>query len=83
MTTPSLPDDGPRRYTDAQAALDAARSLYDASLMRLRDHLQRFLAGEDFPQRVRACYPRVAVHIDTVARADTPLAYGFVAGPGR
>ncbi|MDP1790313.1 MAG: AMP nucleosidase [Methylibium sp.] len=82
-TTTPPPDDGPRRYTDAQAALDAARGLYDASLARLRDHLQRFLAGEDFPQRVRACYPRVAVHVDTVARADTPLAYGFVAGPGR
>jgi AMP nucleosidase len=33
-------------------------------------------------QRVRACYPYVRVHTNTVARADSRLAYGFVAGPG-
>ncbi|WP_428422007.1 AMP nucleosidase [Methylibium sp.] len=83
MTTPPLAATTPQRYTDPQAALDAARGLYDASLATLRDHLQRFLAGESFSQRVRACYPSVAVHTDTGARADTPLAYGFVAGAGR
>jgi AMP nucleosidase len=31
---------------------------------------------------VRACYPFVRVHTATVARADSRLAYGFVAGPG-
>ena len=77
------PSPSPQRYTDPQAALDAVIRLYDASLAMLRDHLQRFVAGEDFGQRVRAFYPCVAVHTDTVVRADTPLAYGFVAGPGR
>ena len=31
---------------------------------------------------MRACYPFVRVHTDTVARADSRLSYGFVAGPG-
>jgi len=31
---------------------------------------------------VRACYPFVRVHTDTVARADSRLSYGFVSGPG-
>jgi AMP nucleosidase len=31
---------------------------------------------------VRANYPFVRVHTDTVARADSRLSYGFVAGPG-
>ena len=31
---------------------------------------------------MRACYPVVRVRTDTVARADSRLAYGFVAGPG-
>ncbi|WP_295645813.1 AMP nucleosidase [uncultured Methylibium sp.] len=81
MITP--PTAAPQRHTDPQAALDAARALYEQGVALLRDHLQRFVAGEDFAQRIRACYPRVTVHTETVARADTPLAYGFVAGPGR
>jgi AMP nucleosidase len=32
--------------------------------------------------RVRACYPFVRVRTATVARADSRLSYGFVAGPG-
>ena len=31
---------------------------------------------------MRACYPFVRVRTDTVARADSRLSYGFVAGPG-
>jgi AMP nucleosidase len=34
------------------------------------------------PQRVRAYYPYLRVRIDTAARADSRLSYGFVAGPG-
>jgi AMP nucleosidase len=71
------------RTTDPAEALTEATRLYDAGIATLRDALRRFVAGEPMPQRVRAYYPRVAVQIDTVARADTPLAYGFVAGPGR
>jgi len=72
----------PARFDDPQAALAQARLIYEQSVAHLRDSLQRFVAGEAFTQRVRACYPFVRVHTDTVARADSRLSYGFVAGPG-
>ncbi|MEO5735287.1 MAG: AMP nucleosidase, partial [Rubrivivax sp.] len=39
-------------------------------------------SGEELTSRVRACYPFVRIRTDTVARADSRLSYGFVAGPG-
>ncbi|WP_198969821.1 AMP nucleosidase [Xylophilus sp. ASV27] len=71
-----------QRYTDADAALAQVRAIYDASLAHLRDAMLRFVAGEELPGHVRACYPFVRVHTDTVVRADSALAYGFVEGPG-
>ncbi|GAB4123331.1 MAG: AMP nucleosidase [Rubrivivax sp.] len=72
----------PTRFDDPAAALAQVRRIYDASIAHLREALQRFVAGETPAQRVRACYPFVRVQTDTVARADSRLAYGFVAGPG-
>ncbi|MDQ8020119.1 MAG: AMP nucleosidase [Bordetella sp.] len=77
----------PVRYTDPAAALAQVRRIYDGGLAHLRDSMQRFVAGETLPGRVRACYPFVRVHTHTVSRHTTPanagLSYGFVAGPGR
>ena len=78
----------PTRYTDAAAALAQVRAIYDQQISHLRDAMQRYVAGESLPGHVRACYPFVRIHTDTVARAlaepDIPLlSYGFVAGPGR
>jgi len=79
----------PTRYTDADAALAQVRAIYDQQIAHLRDAMQRYVAGETMPGHVRACYPFVRIHTDTVARAilETPdisqLSYGFVAGPGR
>ncbi len=72
----------PARFDDADAALAQVRSIYDTSVGHLRSALQRFVAGHDDGQHVRAFYPFVRVRTDTVARADSRLAYGFVAGPG-
>jgi len=72
----------PARYDDPAAALAQARAIYDSSIAHLRTALQGFVAGDELPTRVRACYPFVRVHTDTVARADSRLSYGFVAGPG-
>ncbi len=72
----------PALFTDADAALAQVQRVYDSSISHLRDALQRFVAGDPFVNRVRACYPVVRVRTDTVARADSRLAYGFVAGPG-
>src|SRR6187402_2814530 len=79
----------PTRYKDPVAALAQVRAIYDQQISHLRDAMQRYVAGETLPGHVRACYPFVRIHTDTVARAilETPdisqLSFGFVAGPGR
>jgi AMP nucleosidase len=70
------------RFDDPAAALDRVRAIYDGSIGHLRDWLHRFVNGESLPAPVRACYPFVRLHTDTVAHADSRLSYGFVAGPG-
>ncbi len=72
----------PTLFHDADAAVAQIRRVYDASMAHLREALQRFVAGDTPTQRVRACYPVIRIRTDTVARADSRLAYGFVAGPG-
>jgi AMP nucleosidase len=72
----------PARFDEPDAALAQVRNIYGNSVAHLRDALQRFVGGEKLAQHVRACYPFVRVHTDTVARADSRLSYGFVAGPG-
>ena len=84
---PYLPDFiAPSRHADPAGALAQVRTIYDNSLAHLKDAMQRFVAGEDLPGRVRACYPFVRVQTDTVARFNASdsarLSYGFVAGPG-
>ncbi|HEX7635130.1 MAG TPA: AMP nucleosidase [Noviherbaspirillum sp.] len=80
MLTPNFI--APARFDDPAAALEQVRAIYDDSINHLRQCLQRFVNGEDPPGRVRACYPFVRIQTDTVARADSRLSYGFVAGPG-
>jgi AMP nucleosidase len=72
----------PARFTDPVAALEQVRKVYDTGISHLQESLRRFLAGATLEEGVRACYPFVRVHTDTVARADSRLSYGFVAGPG-
>jgi AMP nucleosidase len=77
----------PSRFTDPVAALAQVQRIYDQQIDHLRQAMQRFVAGETLPGHVRACYPFVRLHTETVARADVlesaHLSYGFVAGPGR
>jgi AMP nucleosidase len=78
------PDVAPRReFNDPDAALAHVSAIYDAGVAHLRTHLQAFLDGTIPGERVRATYPYVRIRVDTVLRADSRLAYGFVAGPGR
>ena len=69
-------------YDTAPAALARINELYDSQINYLRDALHRFVGGETFKEHVRAKYPFVRIQTDTVARADSRLSYGFVAGPG-
>jgi AMP nucleosidase len=81
----------PARFTDAAAAVAQVQAIYRASLAHLREAMRCFVAGELLPgqtdaatlPRVRACYPYVRVHTDSVVHGDSRLSYGFVAGPGR
>jgi AMP nucleosidase len=77
----------PARFTDPAAALAQVQRIYDNSIQHLRQGMRRFVAGDDSAGHVRACYPLVRIHTDTVSRAPTAdvslLSYGFVAGPGR
>ncbi|MGE5116489.1 MAG: AMP nucleosidase [Betaproteobacteria bacterium] len=72
----------PTRHDDPDAALAQVRTIYEQAVAFLREALQRFIDGEPVTQHVRACYPFVRVRTETVARADSRLSYGFVAGPG-
>ena len=77
----------PMRFTDPVEALTQVGRIYDSGIAHLRQSMQRFLAGEDDGNRMRAFYPLVRIHTDTVLRSTLPdvarLSYGFVAGPGR
>ena len=72
----------PLRTDDPSAALAQVRVIYESAIAHLRDAVERFIAGADFNDRVRAHYPFVRVRTETVTRADSRLSYGFVAGPG-
>ncbi len=77
----------PQSFTNAEQALAQVARIYQESIAHLRGAMQRFVAGEDIKERVRACYPLVRIHTATVSRASTAdiarLSFGFVAGPGR
>ena len=80
MTSPTLIVT--QSFTDADAALAHATLIYDTGIHHLRRSLLDFVGGATPPGRIRACYPFVRVRTNTVARADSRLSYGFVAGPG-
>jgi AMP nucleosidase len=69
-------------FDDPDAAVQRVRQIYQAGVDHLRRHLHDFVAGRTPAAHVRACYPSVRVHTDTVARADSVSSFGFVAGPG-
>lgn len=77
----------PARFTDPSAALEQVIRIYESSINHLREAMAQFVAGNNPTGRVRACYPLVRIHTETVARNTPPetarLSYGFVAGPGR
>jgi AMP nucleosidase len=77
----------PSRHRDPQSALAQVQAIYSQQINHLRDAMQRFVAGEALPGHVRACYPFVRIHTDTVLRQNalenSGLSYGFVAGAGR
>lgn len=83
MHTPHhTPFIAPEQFVDPDRAQARVREIYDANAAHLRQALAAYVAGTDPERHVRACYPLVRVRTNTVARADSRLSYGFVAGPG-
>ena len=86
MHTPT-PFIAPEVFDSADAALARVQAIYTQSVEHLRQAMQRFVAGEDLPGRVRACYP--CVRLETATGWTPPedldaelLSYGFVASAG-
>ncbi|MBV8466255.1 MAG: AMP nucleosidase [Burkholderiales bacterium] len=82
-----LPDFiAPASFTNAAAALARVQEIYESSIAHLREAMQRYVAGEEPPGRIRAHYPfaRVHTHRDSLRKGrNAKLSYGFVAGAGR
>jgi len=77
----------PSFHREPETALAQVRAIYSQQINHLREAMQRFVAGEALPARVRACYPYVRIHTDSVAAQaaleNSGLSYGFVASAGR
>ena len=86
MRTP-IPFIAPEVFDSADAALARVQAIYKQSVQHLRSAMQRFVAGDDLQDRVRACYPYVRIETRTdwtqSPALDTELlSYGFVASAG-
>ena len=64
MRTP-VPFIAPEVFDQADAALARVQTIYTQSVQHLRDAMQRFVAGEELQDRVRACYPYVRIETAT------------------
>jgi AMP nucleosidase len=77
----------PTFHTDAASALAQVQAIYAQQIQHLREAMQRFVAGESLPGRVRGCYPFVRIQTDSVVPQaqleNSGLSYGFVASAGR
>ncbi|MEJ5989643.1 AMP nucleosidase [Ramlibacter sp. PS3R-8] len=77
----------PTFHTDAESALAQVQAIYAQQIQHLREAMQRFVAGESLPGRVRGCYPFVRIHTDSVIPQaqleNSGVSYGFVASTGR
>nr|WP_315169838.1 AMP nucleosidase [uncultured Limnohabitans sp.] len=87
MRTP-IPFIAPEVFDNADAALARVQAIYAQSVTHLRQAMQRFVAGDELHDRVRACYPYVRLETATDwtppddAEAEL-LSYGFVASAGQ
>ena len=86
MRTP-LPFIAPEVFNTPDAALARVLAIYEQSVTHLRQAMQRFVAGDNLVDRVRAYYPYVRLETATdwtpPDDAETELlSYGFVASAG-
>ena len=79
----SAPPQETRQFTDAAAAVDYVRQVYENNAAHLRACFQRMAGGENLSGHVFAAYPYVAITVAQPSRMDTRLSYGYVTRPGR
>ena len=73
----------PRKFKDAQAALDAVMEIYDSNTTYLREQFDLFTAGEMKPgAKAAVCYPYAKITVEHARRTDKRLSYGFAPRPG-
>ena len=83
LTWPSLPPSSPRRAsTTLPPRSPASPESTTAASITCEARCSPSSQVQAPAGRVRACYPFVRVHTDTVKHVDSRLFYGFVAGPG-
>jgi len=70
-------------FHEAAPAVDRLIALYETATAFLHDRFHAVIEGEPFSGRIRAFYPEIRIAIDTHARLDSRLAFGYVQGPGR
>jgi len=77
------PDPYPREtFTDAQAAVDALKALYERNTAFLRDAFQTLTGGGETTSRFRAFYPEISIAISSYTHVDSRLAFGHMPQPG-
>ncbi len=72
-----------RPFDDPQAAVARLTEIYAAGGALLREHFDRFVAGQRDLPKVDACYPYLGLEVSSVPiMARGALSYGAVAEPG-
>lgn len=72
----------PRKFKDAQAAVEAVHEIYTANVDYLRSQFEGFSEGHIPSSRVQGFYPYIRLDAGMAKRVDTRLSYGFVPRPG-
>ena len=72
----------PRAFTDADAAVEELKRLYDRSVAFLTEKFDGILANPSAERRFRAFYPEISLTTRTHARVDSRLAFGHLPLPG-
>lgn len=69
-------------FDAAEPAVARLIALYEESIAFLNRRFREVLEGAPIEGRIRAFYPELRITIDTHARFDTRLAFGYVQAPG-
>ncbi|WP_093992670.1 AMP nucleosidase [Flavimaricola marinus] len=80
ILTPTTP--APEAFTDAAAAVERLRELYDLSVRFLSEQFSAAIATGRPEGRIRAYYPEIRLTTSTFDITDSRLSFGHVAQPG-